>query len=72
MSGEFNSQDIANTLWAFATMGRKPGDRMMGQLEVRTEAISGEFNSQNIANTLWEFVTMGRKPVMKGFKFTSG
>ena len=33
ISGEFSSQDVANTLWAFETMGRKPGDRMMGQLE---------------------------------------
>ena len=30
-------------LWAFATMGTKPGERMMGQLERRAEAISGEF-----------------------------
>jgi hypothetical protein len=34
-------------------MGTKPGERMMGQLERRAEAISGEFNSQNVANTLW-------------------
>jgi hypothetical protein len=34
-------------------MGTKPGDRMMGQLERRAEAISGEFNSQEVANTLW-------------------
>ena len=53
ISGEFNPQGIANTLWAFATMGTKPGERMMGQLERRAEAISGEFNSQAIANTLW-------------------
>jgi hypothetical protein len=33
-------------------MGTKPGERMMGQLERRVEAISGEFNSQDIANTL--------------------
>ena len=46
ISGEFNSEDVANTLWAFATMGTKPGDRMMGQVERRTETISGEFNSQ--------------------------
>jgi len=39
ISGEFNSQDVANTLWAFSTMGRKPGKRTMGQLEERTEAI---------------------------------
>jgi hypothetical protein len=30
-----------------------PGERMMGQLERRAEAISGEFNSQAVANTLW-------------------
>jgi hypothetical protein len=40
ISGEFNSQEVANTLWAFATMGTKPGERMMGQLERRAEAIS--------------------------------
>jgi hypothetical protein len=45
-SGEFSSQEVANTLWAFATMGTKPGERMMGQLDRRVEAISGEFSSQ--------------------------
>jgi hypothetical protein len=50
--GEFKSQDVANTLWAFATMGTKPGERLMGQLEGRAEAISGEFKSQEVANTL--------------------
>jgi hypothetical protein len=34
-------------------MGTKPGERMMGQLERRAEAISEEFNSQEVANTLW-------------------
>ncbi len=62
ISGEFNSREVANMLWAYATMGRKPGERMMGQLEGRVEAISGEFNSRDVANTLWTFATMGRKP----------
>jgi hypothetical protein len=53
ISGNFNSQDISNTLWAFATMRTRPGEQMMGQLERRAEAISGEFNSQEVANTLW-------------------
>jgi hypothetical protein len=46
MSGKFNWQEVANKMWAFATMGTKPGERMTGQLERRTEAISGEFNSR--------------------------
>jgi hypothetical protein len=34
-------------------MGTRPGERVMGQLERRAEALSGEFNSQTVANTLW-------------------
>jgi len=59
---EFNSQNAANTLWVYATMGRKPGERMMEQLQRRVQAISREFNSQVVANTLWAYATMGRKP----------
>jgi hypothetical protein len=72
ISGEFNSQNVANTLWAFARMGRKPGERMMGQLEQRAEAISGEFNSQEIASTLWAFATMGRKPRERTMELLEG
>jgi hypothetical protein len=36
-----DSQEVTNTLWAFATWGAKPVERMMGQLERRAEAISG-------------------------------
>jgi hypothetical protein len=34
--GEFNSQSIPNTPWAFAKIGTKPGERMM---EHRSHAI---------------------------------
>jgi hypothetical protein len=61
LSGKFNSQTVANTLWVFETMGTKSGDRMMGQLERWVEVISGEFNSQVISNTVWMFTTMGTK-----------
>jgi hypothetical protein len=35
ISGEFNSQEEANTMWV--TRGRKPKKRMKGQLERRAE-----------------------------------
>ena len=44
-AGKFSSEEVANTLWAFATMGRDPGERVMELLERRTEATAGEFNS---------------------------
>ena len=37
---QFNSKNVANTLWALATMGTKPGERIMGPLEAVTDAIS--------------------------------
>jgi hypothetical protein len=58
ISGEFNTQEVANMLWAYATMEEKLGEVLMGQLEWRAEEISEEFNSQAIANMLWAFATI--------------
>jgi hypothetical protein len=61
ISGEFSSQAVASTLWAFAAMWTKE-KRTMGQLERRAEAISGECNSLDFANTLWAFATTEKRP----------
>jgi hypothetical protein len=45
--GAGGGENVANTLWAYATMGIKPGERMIRLLEGRVEELSGEFNSQN-------------------------
>ena len=37
VAGTFNTQDVANTLWAYATMGREPGAGLMRELEGRAE-----------------------------------
>jgi hypothetical protein len=46
ISGDFKSQHVSDTLWAYARMRRKPGERLMGLLEGRMETMSGEFSSQ--------------------------
>ncbi len=48
-------------MWVFETMTVNPGERMMGHVERRSEAISGDsdFNSQDV--DLWAFATMGTK-----------
>jgi len=53
LAGTFNAQEVANTLWAYATMGREPGAGVMRGLEGRAEALAGTFNAQNVANSLW-------------------
>jgi len=62
LAGTFNAQDVANTLWAYAAMGREPGAGLMRVLEGRAEALAGTFNSQNVTNMLWAHATMGREP----------
>ena len=62
LAGTFNAQAVANTLWAYAKMGREPGSGLMRELEGRAEAVAGTFNAQDDANTLWAYATMGRKP----------
>ena len=41
--GNFNPQDLANTAWAFATLGQPGLD---------------DFNPQELANTAWAFATL--------------
>jgi hypothetical protein len=66
VAGTFNAQGVANTLWAYATMGRAPQDSgregLMRELEARTEALAGTFKAQDVTNILWAYATMGREP----------
>jgi len=62
VAGTFKAQAVANTLWAYATMGREPGAGLMRELEGRAEALAGTFNAQDVAITLWAYATMGREP----------
>ena len=71
LAGTFNTQNVANTLWAYATMGREPGEDLMRGLEGRTESLAGTFNEQEVANTLWVYATMWREPgegLMRGLE----
>jgi hypothetical protein len=62
MAGTFNSQNVANALWAYAKMGWKPGAGRMRVLEGRAEAVAGTFDAQNVAHALWAYATMRREP----------
>src|SRR5579871_5408630 len=58
----FDSQGIANTLWALATMGltwQEISAALRGKLWVAVDRNVDHFNPQDIANTLWALATMG-------------
>ena len=50
VAGECNPQAMTNIPWAYASMGRRPGEGVLGALEARAGALSGECNPYHVAN----------------------
>ena len=58
LAGTFNTQGVANTLWAYARMGWEPGAGVTKVLKGRSEALAASFKTQDVANMLWAYATM--------------
>ena len=54
--GDFNSQELANTAWAFATASHKD-EGLFTALAVAAEQRMWDFNSQDLANTAFARVS---------------
>ena len=59
--GNANPQNLANTAWAFATLGQLDS-RLFTLLAREPECRMSEFNPQNLANTAWAFATLSIGP----------
>jgi hypothetical protein len=59
VAGTMNAQNVANTLWAYATMGREPGAVLRCSLEERALQVAADFTSQGIADTKWAYRQLG-------------
>ena len=59
VAGECIPQHIANTLWAYATMGERPGAGVVGALEGRLRAVAGECSLRQISDMLWACARLG-------------
>jgi hypothetical protein len=57
---KFNPQDLANTAWAFATLGIK-NDPLFGALAQEASKQVSHFIPQALANAAWAFATLGIK-----------
>ena len=63
VAGDCTPQEGANTLWAAATLGKRPGAGVVEALEARLRAVSaGESKPQEVSNTLWAYATLGERP----------
>ena len=58
----YGVQNLANILWAYATMDRQPSAEFLAAAESRYVALLPAFNAQGIANSLWAFAQLDYKP----------
>ena len=57
--GDFNPQDLSNTVWAFASAGHALQELFNAISAELVRRRLGEFNPQNISNTAWAFAKAG-------------
>ena len=54
------SQAVANTVWALATLGWQAGEgAMRSALEGAAVRVAPSMNAQGVANTVWALATLG-------------
>ncbi|KAJ1625800.1 hypothetical protein T492DRAFT_597322, partial [Pavlovales sp. CCMP2436] len=56
--GSFNDQGLANTAWAFATLGT-PAPQLFDAIARESEQRVGSLEAQGLANTAWAFAPLG-------------
>ena len=55
-----NAQDVANALWALATLGWQAAEgAMRAALEGAAVRVAPSMKPQDVANTLWALATLG-------------
>jgi hypothetical protein len=58
---DFKSQEVANSLWALATMGVQADPRLLGAMQEQATVTARDFKPQGVANLVWALSTMGVK-----------
>ena len=58
----FKPQEVANLMWALATLGMDPGAELATVMSRRAVESAGEFKPQEVANLMWALATLGVDP----------
>ena len=59
---DMKPQEVANLMWAYATLGRAPEAATWEALERRAGEVARDMVPQNVANLMWAYATLGRAP----------
>jgi hypothetical protein len=59
---DMKPQEVANAIWAFATLLWEPGAETWAALETAVERVAPDMKPQEVANAAWGFATLGLMP----------
>jgi peptidoglycan hydrolase-like protein with peptidoglycan-binding domain len=59
---DMQPQHVANLTWAYATLGRMPGDSTWAALETAARRVARDMKPQDVANLTWAYAKFGRMP----------
>ena len=62
VASDMKPQEVSNTVYSFAVLGREPGAAARGALEVAVMRVGPDMVPQAVANTAWSFATLGLMP----------
>eukprot|EP00961_Rhodomonas_salina_P143225 1927100-Rhodomonas_salina.1 len=58
---EFKPQNVANLMWAYATMGLQAEAGLMSAMSKQAIWTAGKFDAQNAANLMWALSVLDEK-----------
>ena len=62
-----NPQNLANMLWAYATLEVQPGQALLDAAALRMLDLLPSFKPQALANIAWAYATLGCNPGQPSF-----
>ena len=62
MAPGMNSHDLANIAYAYATLGRMPGEETWAAIETAVARTAPSMESQHLANSAWAYAKLGKVP----------
>jgi FAST kinase-like protein, subdomain 1 len=62
VTGNGRGQEIANTLWSYASLGHDPGNALLDAMAIQMVERIQQFRPQAISNSLWAYAKLGYNP----------
>ena len=60
---DMNSQGVANTIWAYGTLGVPPSPQVIDELEAALRRVVTDMIPQHLSNIIWAYSKFGLRPM---------